>query len=97
MNIKEIANTVGAQWRGEFIHFVNTGEATPEFLNNIDSNPELQAAVEAAFQVQAKAVEHIARRIEGGEELSPAKSPGLVPVMISSIKGSLRSVIGKKA
>lgn len=93
MNIKEIADKVDAKWRGDFLHFVDTGEASQKFLDNIDNNAALQAAVEKAFRVQAKAVEHIARRLSRAPKPALAKKP---EPLISGLKNSFRNLLGKK-
>lgn len=93
MNIKEIADKVDAQWRDDFLHFVDTGEATQEFLNNIDNNAALLAAVEKAFRVQAKAVEHIARRLGGDSEPAHAKTP---EPFLDGLKNSFNRLLGRK-
>lgn len=59
MTIEEIANTLAPKWRKAFIHFVKTGEASQEFLNRIDKDKKLQAAIEQAFSIMAKAINSI--------------------------------------
>jgi hypothetical protein len=51
------------RWHEDFSRFIETGEASEEFLNFLDHDEPCQKAVKAAFTKQAKAFENLARAL----------------------------------
>ena len=61
MTKDELLRIVDPTWHSEFLNFIETGEASEEFLTYMDQNPSCQRAVEAAFSEQAAAFESFSR------------------------------------
>jgi hypothetical protein len=64
MELEPLLDSIGIKWHQDFIRFVQTGDASPEFLTYLDGDPKAQAAVEAAFTDQARALEGLAKLIK---------------------------------
>lgn len=66
MTLEEVLQNVDPRWHEQFVRFVDSGEASDEFLQFLDTDEPCQQAVETAFQVQAagvaKAVAALRRR-----------------------------------
>jgi hypothetical protein len=58
--LDQLLQNVDRKWHGEFLRFVETGEAGDEFLQYLDSDKGGQQAVEIAFNAQAAAFEGLA-------------------------------------
>ncbi len=55
---------VKPEWRQAFSHFVETGEASKDFLVYLDGDEDAQRAVEIAFKAQAAAFESLADELK---------------------------------
>jgi hypothetical protein len=62
------------RWHEAFLRFTETGEADAEFLAFMDSDPECQRAVEAAFNEQALAFEKLSRSLRDDRVTPPAEA-----------------------
>jgi uncharacterized protein YdbL (DUF1318 family) len=51
---------VSAEWHDEFRHFVDTGQASNEFLAYLDEDADCQAAVDLVIDAQAEAFQKLA-------------------------------------
>lgn len=79
MKNDELTAGIEPRWRQEFLRFIETGDASEEFLTYMDQDPACQAAVEAAFSEQAAAFESLSRDLRtAAPDASPAKSPSSV-------------------
>lgn len=82
MEINELLDTIPDEGlRAQFRTFINSGDATEEFLTLLDGTPEYQQIVDAAFEAQAQRLERFATRIREMEPTSPtgAGMPGMLP------------------
>lgn len=61
MKREELLASVEPRWHQEFLKFIDTGDASEEFLTYMDQDPSCQAAVETAFSEQAAAFEELSR------------------------------------
>jgi hypothetical protein len=61
--VQRLAETLPEQWRKPFVKFVETGDADPALLDYLDNSKVGQAAVDAVFEAQAKALEGLAREL----------------------------------
>jgi hypothetical protein len=52
----ELAERVAPEFRGEFLEFIKTGQASPEFLDYLDRDAACQDAVELAFAGQTEVI-----------------------------------------
>src|SRR3546814_256299 len=59
--LREILWLVEEKWHPDFSKFIETGEASEEFLNYLDSNSDAQRAVGLVMTVQARALEYIGK------------------------------------
>ncbi|HET7234195.1 MAG TPA: hypothetical protein VFJ16_29545 [Longimicrobium sp.] len=57
--------------RSQFRRFIESGDATEEFLDMLDASPEYQKIVDAAFEAQAARLERFAANLH---ELEPASA-----------------------
>jgi len=64
MKLEEILERIPPRWQGQFVEFVQSGEASDEFLAFLDSSREGQAAVEQAFTAQASTLESFAKKLQ---------------------------------
>jgi hypothetical protein len=60
--------------RDQFQKFVNSGEATDEFLDLLDENPRYQRIIDRAFETQAAKFEQFAASLR---EVEPALATGM--------------------
>jgi uncharacterized protein YdbL (DUF1318 family) len=74
MKLETLMTHVQPQWKGEFIRFVETGEAGEGFLNYLDHDSDAQQAVEKAFKAQASAFENLAEELKK----TPPEEVGIV-------------------
>lgn len=81
MKLENALNLIAPQWREDYLHFIETGEAPKEFLSYIDQDASAQEAVEMAFNAQADAFEGLARELRG---TSPLEGAITVPASISA-------------
>lgn len=58
--------------RDQFRTFISSGEATDEFLDLLDENPEYQKVVDTAFEAQASKFEQFAAQLR---EVEPITMP----------------------
>src|ERR1035438_3392172 len=63
MKLTELLQLVDKEWHGQFLHFIETGEADDKFLAFLNTNKNTQAAGEHAFNAQAAAFEGLAQVI----------------------------------
>ena len=63
MKLDQVEGLIEPRWRGEFLRFVETGNADPGFLTYLDRDPSAQRAVEMAFDAQAQAFEELSREL----------------------------------
>jgi hypothetical protein len=63
MKLSELLQLVDKEWHGQFLHFIETGEADDKFLEHLNADRNTQTAVEDAFGAQAAAFEGLAQAI----------------------------------
>jgi hypothetical protein len=63
-NLESLVQQIKPRWRDEFRHFVDTGNASDDFLAYLDNSVEGKQAVEAAFNAQADALKGIAEALK---------------------------------
>jgi len=59
-NLETVVEQIKPEWRNEFRRFVDSGDASDEFLAYLDSSEEGKKAVEQAFNAQADALTGLA-------------------------------------
>jgi hypothetical protein len=60
LNLETVVEQIKPEWRNEFRRFVDSGDASDEFLAYLDSSEEGKKAVEQAFNAQADALTGLA-------------------------------------
>lgn len=82
-------NAVRAQLRA----FIDSGEASDEFLDLLDVTPEYQAIVDAAFEAQAAHLDRFAARLRQADApgADPSASRGRVGAVVASLGRVFRS------
>jgi hypothetical protein len=92
MNRDEWLGRVEPKWHKEFLQFVETGDASEEFLTYMDRDPSCQQAVEAVFSEQAAAFESLSRDLRAAipdEVLVEAQSSVLSEHMAQALGQTL--------
>lgn len=79
----EMLSLVAPHFRGEFLRFIETGDASPEFLDYLDHDERCQDAVELAVaeetQVIRQAIDFIRRELtDPAHEWVERPQPGRV-------------------
>lgn len=73
MKLESLLQNIAERWRGEFITFVQTGDASSGFMEYLDQDTGAQAAVEQAFTDQSRALEGLAELVRTSD-LSAGKA-----------------------
>lgn len=73
--LETLVQQVKPQWREEFRHFVETGDASDEFLDYLDHSKEGKQAVEMAFKAQADALTGLADALKNLQTESSVAQP----------------------
>jgi hypothetical protein len=92
MQQEELLAGVEPGWHQEFLRFIETGDASEEFLTYMDQDPACQAAVEAAFSEQAAAFESLSRDLRTAvpdAALAKARSSVLSEHMAQALERTL--------
>lgn len=84
MRLSELLDQVNGKWHQEFVRFIDSGQASEEFLEHLDRDESLQRAVEEAFAAQAQALQEFARWAKSGEEDRPEEP---VPAAAAQVVG----------
>jgi hypothetical protein len=84
-NLESLVQQIKPRWRDEFRHFVDTGNASDDFLAYLDNSVEGKQAVEAAFNAQADALKGIAEALKN-IPTEPAVAEAVRPVVVASVK-----------
>src|SRR5258708_9483405 len=63
MKIEDLLKNVDNKWHGDFLRFVETGEAGEQFLDYLNHDESGQQAVEMAFNAQAQAFQGLAEEL----------------------------------
>jgi hypothetical protein len=81
MKLENALNLIDDSWRNDYLRFIETGEASQEFLSYIDKDSNAQEAVEMAFNAQADAFEGLARELRG---ISSDGETTVVPISVTA-------------
>jgi len=85
MDYAKLLASVPVKWHQEFVQFVASGDASKAFLDYLDSDTKMQAAVEQALTAQISAFEvrvsSRARRRRGSPVRPTVASVGAVKVV----------------
>jgi hypothetical protein len=80
-NLETVVEQIKPKWRNEFRRFVDSGDASDEFLAYLESSEEGKKAVEQAFNAQADALTGLADALRslqtenvGAEVAKPAEA-----------------------
>ncbi|HEX5226846.1 MAG TPA: hypothetical protein VFW44_04015 [Bryobacteraceae bacterium] len=64
MKLGTLLGAINPKWQKDFVSFVQSGEASAEFLDYLDHDPGAQKAVESAFAAQSEALEGLAQLVK---------------------------------
>lgn len=62
--LQEIFWLIEQKWRSDFLKFIETGEASNNFFDYLDSSPDAQRAIGLVFTAQARALEYVAKLLK---------------------------------
>jgi hypothetical protein len=85
VNLHELIEKVPEQWRVEFLRFVETGNASEDFLAFLDRDVASQEAVDAVFERQAQVLEDLARGLRANDPVRAAQSVLSSPATARSV------------
>lgn len=89
MKLETLLGDIGHNWRRDFITFVQTGDASREFLEYLDNDHKAQAAVEQAFTAQARAFEGLAQLVKNsgvGAPEAPSATEGVSTAVAAAME-----------
>jgi hypothetical protein len=95
--IQVVLASVDPEWRQAFRMFVNTGEASPEFMAYMDASPACQQAVEAAFNIQADGLRSLAEALATEGASLPEPQEHAADALIGAIQGAMELPAGVRA
>jgi len=84
MKLESLLDRIALNWRKDFVGFVQTGDASPEFLKYLDNDEGAQSAVEEAFTAQARALEGLAQLVKRSGS-PPAERAGSSTVVSNAV------------
>lgn len=94
-NLETVVEQIKPEWQNEFRRFVDSGDASDEFLAYLDSSEEGKKAVEQAFDAQADALTGLADSLRslqtenvGAEVAKPAEAASVK--VTEAVKGLLQ-------
>lgn len=90
MKLESLIDRIEPRWRGEFVQFIHTGEASDEFLQYLDSDPTSQQAVEEAFAAQSAAFQEFAKLLQSPDQLAASVAAPTSADLANEIAASLR-------
>lgn len=62
--LQEILWLIEQKWHSDFMKFTETGEASNEFLDYLDSNPDAQRAIGLVISAQIRAFEYVGKMLK---------------------------------
>lgn len=62
--LQEILWLIEQKWHSDLLKFIETGEASDEFLDYMDSNPDAQRAVGLVISAQIRAFEYVGKTLK---------------------------------
>jgi hypothetical protein len=96
---RQLLEYVEQQWHRDFLEFIHSGDARPEFLAYIDTNASCQRAIEMAFDMQVAAFDRLASAMQQAEAASTASvaaespsEPRAETAAVFSVLTTLRNV-----
>jgi hypothetical protein len=63
---KFLFSGIDLKWHEELLQFIDSGDASPEFLAFLDRDPECQRVVEIAFMIVSQKLEASAQQLKAG-------------------------------
>jgi hypothetical protein len=97
METKALLTHIKPEWHNAFSQFVETGEASDDFLVYLDQDANAQQAVEKAFKAQATAFENLAGELKKvgtagiGEVTTP--EPYVVENLSATVAGAMEKIL----
>lgn len=73
-SVDELTSMIAPQWRKDFEHFIETGDASDAFRKYMDSDARCQEAVERAFEIKTAGLEALAEALAGDSLATDAAS-----------------------
>jgi hypothetical protein len=89
MDVESFKHRVPAHLWNEFRAFLNTGEASEEFLDLLDSDPDMQVLAEEAFESEAARFEQFAAGLQQLESV-PAQGGPTAEILSSELARTVR-------
>jgi hypothetical protein len=94
MELDQLLQLVKPQWHKDFLRFIDTGEASANFLAYLNQDEYGQKAVEMAFDAQASAFEGLAKELAAEKVESRAPTASVAQVAPADIARIVRNVMG---
>lgn len=91
MNIESLLERVPARYRAEFSRFLDSGEASPEFLAFLDSDSDCQKLVDLAMTQQASELRGFVQALAHSSHvpLESQRSPAILESALASTLGEV--------
>lgn len=101
MEPKAFLTHIKPEWQNAFTQFVETGEASDDFLIYLDQDANAQQAVEKAFKAQASAFENLAGELKkvGTIQIVQAATadPYNVETLSATVAGAMEKILNLSA
>lgn len=62
--LKDLAHLVDPRWHEEFLKFVDSGDASDEFLDYLEDSEDCRKAMDMVFESQAQALAGMVKEIK---------------------------------
>lgn len=69
-----VFDTIDSRWRDDIFRFIDTGDASKEFLDFLDKNVECQNVVEVAFTLVSQDIAATARQLKNSRIADPLQN-----------------------
>lgn len=79
MDIATLAAKVPVAWRDDFVRFVETGEAEPEFLNAMNADVDIRTAVDSVLDEQESSFHQMAAALSRPVPIPTVRGPVATP------------------
>ena len=98
MKLSELLKMIDGNWHGEFVRFVQEGEASDDFLAYLDANRDCQKAVDMAFEAQARGLEDLGQALCAHVPVEEDGEPDVQKAVhsMSMLKPSQRDAVMKQ-
>ena len=94
MHLTDALALVDPKWARDFVSFVETGEASDEFIAFLDTSKECQRAVDMVLEQESGKVARVAQLLREPSPRSQAASKSMGPAVTAAQSAIIAEVLG---